>query len=765
MTFSPPYSPSSSGTDKEMTTIKEEEDKAEESPLLSNSSSSNSPSVMSPASPSLADISTSRWMKVEISMNPARLFITESSIVNPVLSTPIALQQHNVQPNNQLVLSHTPNGSERLIRVVESKFRPKIGTVFSSLEAGIEFYGVYARACGFTPRKYTAKKLRGGIAHQKLIVCNRQGFRGNKQKLRSIPVDEHNNGDCSSTVETVKRRVKITRVGCRAYVRFTLLNRLEGPTMIDDFSESHNHHLTSVSNRDLEKISRCLDMFHKQLILDNFKLNIGAAKTFRQVKELVHGYENIGATLMDFKNFQRDIKCYIGERDADLFLDRLEKLKATQPQFYFAYDVDASNFLTKVIWADSTSIRNYSFFRDDVSFDPTYDTNKYDMVFTPFTGVNHHRKSVFSAACLLSHEDELSFKWAFQHFLSAMGQKEPQFLIMDQCPGIKKAFPSVFKQARHRYCMWHITQKITDKVGSALFKDTDFFNRFNAVVWDSVLEPFEFEDKWQQLISDFQLEDNDWLSTMFTDRKHWIPAYHRDLPMGCILRTTQQSESANSFFKRYENHFGTLVEFWMRCDDDDSDHSLPNLDTNIHLEKHGAIVYTHAVFKMFQEEGKAAISCGVADFDKEDNLRIIFVEDAESNRTLKVTFNLSTTDAECACKLFEKIGLLCRHIVWVYKGKGIRQIPRKYILDRWAKNSYATNRLDPNGNVIEDSNMAQSDNSLVCKLWAEFSTTVGVLKTLPPAHMDELASLLVEFREKLSVIPLTKDQEMEMLLG
>ncbi|XP_074315476.1 protein FAR1-RELATED SEQUENCE 5-like [Silene latifolia] len=367
--------------------------------------------------------------------------------------------------------------------------------VFSSLEAGIKFYGVYARACGFTPRKYIAKNLRGGITHQKFIVCNRQGFRGNKQKLRSIPVDEHNNGDSSSTVETVERHVKITRIGCTTYVRFALLNGLEGPTMIDDFSEFHNHHLTSVSNRDLKNISRCLDMFHKQLILDNSKFSIGAAKTFRQVKELVHGYENIGATLVDFKNFQRDIKCYIGERDADLFLDRLEKLKTTQPQFYFAYDVDASNCLTKVIWTDSTSIRNYSFFGDAVSFDPTYGTNKYDM--------------------------------------------------------------------------------------------------------------------------------------------------------------------------------------------------------------------------MFQEEVKAAISCGITDFDKEDNLRIIFVEDPESNKTFKVTFNLSTTNAECACKLFEKIGLLCRHIVWVYKGKGIQQIPSKYILDRWAKNFHVTNRLDPNGNVIEDSNMAQSNNSLV----------------------------------------------------
>ncbi|XP_074314085.1 protein FAR1-RELATED SEQUENCE 5-like [Silene latifolia] len=276
------------------------------------------------------------------------------------------------------------------MRVVEHKFRPTIGAVFASLEAGIKFYEVYARACGFTPRKHNTKTLRGAVAHQKFVVCNRQGFRESKPKQRPRTKDDENMGDGSSTASTVTRRVKITRIGCRAYVRFALLHGLDGPAMIDEFSEVHNHRLTSVI----------------------------------QVKELVNGYENIGATLIDFKNFQRDIKCYIGLRDADLFIDRLEKLKATQPQFYFAYDVDPQNRLTKFFWADATCIRNYSFFGDAVSFDPTYGTNKYDMVFTPFTGVNHHRKSVLFAGCLLLHEDDISFQWTFQHFLTAMGQKE-----------------------------------------------------------------------------------------------------------------------------------------------------------------------------------------------------------------------------------------------------------------------------------------------------------------------------------------------------
>ncbi|XP_074309954.1 protein FAR1-RELATED SEQUENCE 5-like [Silene latifolia] len=411
--------------------------------------------------------------------------------------------------------------------------------------------------------------------------------------------------------------------------------------MIDEFSEVHNHRLTSVCNRDLDKISRSLDMFQKTLILDNSKLNIGAGLTFRQVKELVNGYENIGATLIDFKNFQRDIKCYIGLRDADLFIDRLEKLKATQPQFYFAYDVDSQNRLTKFFWADATCIRNYSFFGDAVSFDPTYGTNKYDMVFTPFTGVNHHRKSVLFAGCLLLHEDDISFQWTFQRFLDRHGTKRAT--IHD-----------------HGSMPWH-----KEDHGQSWFKtlrDTDFLARFNAVVWDPDMEPSEFEEKWQKVISDFELEDNDWLTTMFDDRHHWIPAYHR----------------SKSLWTSSAIHEGAMIIT--------NDHSFPELKTELPIEKHGAIIYTHAVFKVFQEEVMAADSCGVDDFEKEEHVRIIHA-----------------------------------YFVGV---QGQRN---------WAN----TKQLDSNGNVIEDSYMATSDNSHLCNVWSEFRQIVGVLKTLPVEHTEE----------------------------
>jgi len=63
-----------------------------------------------------------------------------------------------------------------------------------------------------------------------------------------------------------------------------------------------------------------------------------------------------------------------------------------------------------------------------------------------------------------------------------MGQKQPQCVITDQCPGIKNAYPKIFNKSIHKYCMWHIMQKMPEKVGRAICNDTDFMADINSVV-------------------------------------------------------------------------------------------------------------------------------------------------------------------------------------------------------------------------------------------------------------------------------------------
>ncbi|XP_074306081.1 protein FAR1-RELATED SEQUENCE 7-like [Silene latifolia] len=313
-----------------------------------------------------------------------------------------------------------PN-EEEFCRDVEEKFTPYIGQEFLEIEEAVTFYKIYAVACGFDVRKYTAKRWRGGEIKSKLL------------------------------------------------------------------------------------------------------LKIGATKTYKILKEHVNGFENIGASLNDFKNFHRDVKCYIHERDGQMFVDHFKEMAVNRSGFFFDYDVDSDGSLSKSIWADGIARRNYSVFGDAVSFDPTYSTNKYDMAFTPFTGVNHHKRSITFCGALVAHEDAESFQWVFSRFLAAMGGKEPKYIITDQDAGILKV-------------------------------------KLNAIIWDEYIEAAEFDAKWEEIGREHTVNNIDWFKEMYAKRRQWVMAHCRDLEMGGVMRTTQRSQSKNSFFKIFESKSGTMLE-------------------------------------------------------------------------------------------------------------------------------------------------------------------------------------------------------------
>ncbi|KAK9665377.1 hypothetical protein RND81_14G108400 [Saponaria officinalis] len=408
------------------------------------------------------------------------------------------------------------------------------------------------------------------------------------------------------------------------------------------------------------------------------------------VLEVANGYENVGASLLDFKNFQREVKLFIGDADAEMFINNLEKLGRN---------------LSRVFWTDAHGKSAYLVFGDGVSFDQTYGTNKYCMVFTPFTGIDNHKKSITFSCALLSNKDEESFVWVFEKFMDAMGRKEPQMIITDQDHAIKNAIPTVFKTARHHFFLWHIMNKVADKIDIITRKETDFLSRLNAVVWNQDLEPTEFENKWNGVITEFGLDDSRWLSMMFDIKEYWIPAYFRDLHMGNIMSTTQRSKSENSFFKKFENHYGTLVEFWHTHKrlEMESNNSVLKAITALSLESHALTVYTYKVFYEIQEEIKSSMcGCVIVGYSRSASLEMTAIEDSHRNKTFAVQYNALTSDVLCTCKLFERRGLICRHIFLVFSNKLLKTIPEKYILTRWSKNALRGPIYDLNGNIIEN---------------------------------------------------------------
>ncbi|XP_042012116.1 protein FAR1-RELATED SEQUENCE 5-like [Salvia splendens] len=379
--------------------------------------------------------------------------------------------------------------------------KPVVGQKFQSLDFAFAFYDVYARAVGFDTRKQVMRKV-DDVTTWYQVVCNREG------RKKGGEDDQLN----ARSGFTIKRRKLSKRCGCTASI--------------------------------------------------SFRENIGPTLTFKVLKEILGGFELAGCTVGDIRNASRDIKEYAQGFDVQMVLDDMAKKKEMSEAFTYHYEVNESDQLVALFWCDGVMKRNYHMFGDIVSFDSTYNTNRYCMIFTPFTGKDNHGSPVTFAAGLVFSEKTGAFAWLFRHFVHCMGVA-PRMIVTDQDLGMRSAIEEVLVGTRHRWCMWHIMHKLAVKVPNRLLRDDHFKKEFNACVWSDLLEPDEFEEEWNRLVIHHQLDDVEWFKTLYTYRKYWIPAYFRDFPMGSMIRTTSISESENSFYKTFLKPRANIAEFYL----------------------------------------------------------------------------------------------------------------------------------------------------------------------------------------------------------
>ncbi|XP_074291388.1 protein FAR1-RELATED SEQUENCE 5-like [Silene latifolia] len=275
--------------------------------------------------------------------------------------------------------------------------------------------------------------------------------------------------------------------------------------------------------------------------------------------------------------------------------------------------------------------------------------------------------------------------------------------------------------------------------------------------------------------------DIEWFTDCYDIRRQWVMAHCKDLRMGGIMRTTHRSESENSFFKRFEARNGTLVEFWMCFEsaldqqrhnqkrlDNENRQSNPKLCSKLAIESDGAKIYTHDIFEEFQEKLKNTIggfSC--KGFLESNNLHVTTLKDSLGGRNFDVQYNPGTFEASCSCKLFERKGLLCRHIIWVYSGNGVKKIPETGIARRWTKDALRSGDYSCTGECTDDMDIVDSKQLWMTKLWSEVHETIGMLVDKEKEDVEGLTNLIREFREKLTPVAekLNKQQQMEKLLG
>lgn len=582
------------------------------------------------------------------------------------------------------------NGDRRMeISAVSELAEPYVGMEFDSEEDARAFYYDYARHKGFLARisSFYCSKLNGEKISRE-FVCSKQGF----YKNTDVP-----NG-------TKKRRKRpSTRTGCTAMMTVRKQDP-SGKWFVVKFHKDHNHPLLSPNEMwRVRPRRRTFDV--KKRFADHLP-----EKRIRKLLASSNADCSGQSSMASNDNMKKRQRNFPG--DCETLLEYLKRKQAENPAFFFAIDVDEKQSLTKVFWVDGRSRMAYDYFGDVVTIDTTYKTKRSRMPFATFTGVNHHKQSVLFGCALLSDETTSTFVWLFKTWLTSMNGRYPISIVTDHDKAIRAAVALVFPETNHRFCLWHIIRKQNEMLPHVVFAHPHFQEEFlNFVQQAETIE--EFESSWEKLLEKYMLKENEWLKSLYGDRQQWVPVYLRD-KFFADLSTNQQSDNMNSFFDGYVDAQTTPQDFVTqyekglnsRYEKEDEDYltldTLPVLCTRSTVEKQAASIYTKRVFETFQEEILEECNYSVDKIDDDGATNVYKVARFDQERKAQtVTFNIAEMRAHCSCKKFEFSGILCRHVLAVFRVTNIFTIPSHYILKRWTKNANNEVVLDQYGIEVQ----------------------------------------------------------------
>ncbi|KAF5452626.1 hypothetical protein F2P56_027602 [Juglans regia] len=482
-------------------------------------------------------------------------------------------------------------------------------------------------------------------------VMTQRSERSEDQSVRYVTLGCARGGKARIKSSNLANPRPTGKTDCKARINAL---RVEGKMRLTTVHNTHNHGLSPMKSR-FFRCNREVSESVKRVLDTNDLAGIRLNKSYGSLVVGAGGFENLPFL----------------EKDCHNYIDKARHLR---------------------LGADPRSRAAYQYFGDVVTFDTIYLTNRYGMPFAPFVGVNHHGQSILLGAGLISSEDTETFTWLFQTWLQCMDGIAPKAIITDQDRAMKNAIAIVFPETRHRLCLWHILKKVPEKLGSYAAYRSGLKTQLMKCVYDTqTIE--DFEKCWAEFINTYDLNDNAWLNSLYAERENWT--------------------NLKEFVDQFDNALKKKIENENHAEFQSFSQVIPCISRSP-IEKKFQELYTNAKFREVQQQ-----VIGVLDLDlslltsdglkknylAEDEVRI---EEFTKMVTYSVDFSEEDCNAKCSCGLFQMRGILCRHILAVFKSNGIKTLPHWYILDRWRKDikrRYTLNRTSydagdkrPNGN-------------------------------------------------------------------
>ncbi|XP_051115273.1 protein FAR-RED IMPAIRED RESPONSE 1 isoform X2 [Andrographis paniculata] len=555
---------------------------------------------------------------------------------------------------------------------------PRGGIEFDSHEAAYSFYQDYAKSMGFTTsikNSRRSKKTKEFIDAK--FACSRYGI---------TPESESGSS----------RRPSVKKTDCKASMH--VKRKRDGKWYIHEFIKEHNHELLPALAYHF-RIHRNVKLAEKNNIDILHAVSERTRKMYVEMSRQSGGSPNFCLSKNEFDHqFDRGRYLTLEEGDSQIMLEHFVQFQKDNPFFFYAIDLNEEQRMRNLLWVDAKSRKDYVSFCDVVFFDTSYLKINDKMPIGLFIGVNHHFQPMLLGCALLADESKPTYVWLMKTWLRAMGGQPPKTIISDQDKQLKLAIEEVFPFSRHCFALWHILERVPEYLAHVLKQHGNFMKKFNKCIFKSLTDE-EFDMRWWKMVSRFELQENEWVHSLYVDYKKWVPLFMRDTFLGG-LSTNLRSESVNSFFDKYFHKKVSLKEFMRQYGamlqnkyeeediaDFDTWHKQPALKSPSPWEKQMSTIYTHAIFRKFQVEVLGVVGCHPKKEKEIGGVVYFRVDDCAKNENFVVTWNETKLEVSCSCLMFEYKGFLCRHSMIVLQICGLTRISSRYILKRWTKDA------------------------------------------------------------------------------
>ncbi|KAK3433570.1 hypothetical protein EUGRSUZ_D01455 [Eucalyptus grandis] len=313
-----------------------------------------------------------------------------------------------------------------------------------------------------------------------------------------------------------------------------------------------------------------------------------------------------------------------------------------------------------------------------------------------------------------------SFSWALEMFVWFMRGRSPQTILTDLDPGLRDAVRGKLANTKHITCTWNISPKLSSWFSVPLGSQyADFRSEFDAFHYVENTEDFEL--RWNEMVSRFGLGSDKRIALLYSIRNSWVG-----------ISATFQNQS------HHEMQY------------------MPS-KACIPMEEHAQSILTPFGFKALQNELVLAMQYAMSELADGSYLLRHY---KKMNDDCLVMWIPEEEQIHCSCKEFESSGILCRHGLSVFIRKNYFQLPSKYFITRWRRESTITCYDEP-APQDSDNEWFREYQSLSASLFIESSLTRGCTNYVRRELMKEVKRILEEVRN----MPKTDGVTVDMTLS